>query len=66
MDAGERDAAVDDLGSPRPSVDENSSTDVERLLLSPSRSQPVVVLTPLPLKVISSGKVAPRAGQNFR
>jgi hypothetical protein len=66
MDAGERDAAVDDLGSPWPSVDENSSTDVERLLLSPSRSQPVVVLTPLPLKVISSGKVAPRAGQNFR
>jgi hypothetical protein len=65
MDAGERDAAVDVLGSPRPSVDENSSADVERLLLSPARSQPVVVLTPLQMKDVSSDQLIQHSGQTF-
>jgi len=64
-DAGERVAAVDGLGSPRPSLDENSSADVERLLLSAARSQPVVVLTPLASSSVSSGQLIPHSGQTF-
>jgi len=62
----DRDAAEDVL-SPGPLVDANSSADdVGRLLLSPAHSQPLVLLTPLnPLKVGSASKVIQRTGQNF-
>jgi hypothetical protein len=61
-DAGERVAAVDGLGSPRLSLDENSSADDERLLLSAASSQPMVVLTPLASKSASSVQ---QSGQTF-
>jgi hypothetical protein len=61
----DRDAAEDAL-SPSPLVDENSSADdVERLLLSPARSQPVVVLHQLNLKDVSSSQQAQQSGQTF-
>jgi hypothetical protein len=66
MDVAERVAAVDVLRSPRPSVDVNSSADdVERLLLSPARSQPVVVLHQLNLKDVSSSQRVQHSGQTF-